>query len=197
MKKAIIGAGGFSSELQAYMSESNIDYGIYVSDEYYRGESNTYKLSELDPMNSSVILAFSDTRAKKQLIQKLPVETNYFTFIHPSAIVYSLENIGAGTVIGPNCVITTNVKIGNHCLINCNITIGHSTIINDYCTLNPGISLSGDCILNEGVFVGSNAAIREKTTIAEWTTIGMGTVVTKNISEPNKTYVGVPARSIE
>jgi sugar O-acyltransferase (sialic acid O-acetyltransferase NeuD family) len=197
MTISIIGNGGLSRELQAYITDSGIDYNVYVSDEYFVKNNNVNKLSDLDPINSNVIVAIADTRKKYQLINQLPEDTNYVSFVHPKSIIYSLDNIGIGTIVGPNSVITTNVKIGNHCLINCNVTIGHDTVIDNYCTLNPGVSLSGNCIVNEGVFIGSSSSIREKITIAEWTTIGMGTVVVKSIYDSDNVYVGVPARSIK
>jgi sugar O-acyltransferase (sialic acid O-acetyltransferase NeuD family) len=196
MNISIIGNGGLSRELQAYIADSGLDYTVYVSDEYYNKNDGTYMLSDLDPINSNVIIAIADTMAKKQLVDALPVNTNYVSFVHKKSIIYSPDSIGVGTIIGPNSIITTNVKIGTHCLINCNITVGHDTIIKDYCTLNPGVSLSGNCILNEGVFIGANAAVKEKTSIAAWNKIGMGAVVINNIDTPNNTYVGIPARSV-
>jgi sugar O-acyltransferase (sialic acid O-acetyltransferase NeuD family) len=196
MNAVIIGNGGVSRELQAYMAELQIEYSVYVSDEYHHREDNTFKLSELDVKDKNIIIAIADPNAKEKIVSMLPKETAYFSFVHPMAIIYSTNSIGQGTIIGPNAVITTDVTIGEHCLINYNVTIGHDTVINDYCTVNPGAAISGNCVLGKNVFVGSHAGILEKTKIADYNKIGMGCVVIRDIESSNGTYVGVPARKL-
>ena len=196
-KIAIIGNGGLSRELQAYFSEFDLDYSIYVSDEYYHDsdKNNLFKLSTLDTEENAVIIAISDPIAKENIVESLPDDTEYISFIHPDSVVYS--DVGAGTIVGPKAVITTDITIGKHCLINCSVTIGHDTILGDYCTVNPGAAISGNCTLGNNVFVGSNVSIREKINIVGNTTIGMGAVVVHDITVPHGTYVGVPAIKLE
>lgn len=196
-KIAIIGNGGLSRELQAYFSEFDLDYSIYVSDEYYHDsdKNNLFKLSTLDTEENAVIIAISDPIAKENIVESLPDDTEYISFIHPDSVVYS--DVGAGTIVGPKAVITTDITIGKHCLINCSVTIGHDTILGDYCTVNPGAAISGNCTLGNNVFVGANASIREKINIVGNTTIGMGAVVVNDIITPHGTYVGVPAMKLE
>lgn len=200
-KLYIVGNGGLSREIRAYLGEFGFeDYEIYVSDEYHYGEEDEkngiFKLSSMNVEEGVVIVAIADPATKKAIVEQLPEDTEYFTFVHPTATIYSPEAIGKGTIIGPSATITTDVIIGNHCLINCNVTVGHDAIIGNYCTINPGAAISGCTVLGDSVFVGSLAGIREKTNIIANTTIGMGAVVVNHIHDSNGTYVGVPARRL-
>lgn len=205
MKKlCIIGNGGLARELKAYLSDFEFtNYESYVSDEFHKGESDynngVYPLSEFQTRSedSLAIIAISDPKTKQAIEAQLPSTTAYFSFIHPTATLYSpQESIGDGCIIGPNACITTDVTIGRHTLINCNVTVGHDAIIGDYCTINPHASISGNCTLGNGVFIGAAAATREKITVSSGTIIGMGTIVVRDILESNGTYVGVPARKL-
>ena len=83
--------------------------------------------------------------------------------------------IGQGTKIGNLCYIGHGVTIGKHCLILQHSVLGGSSQIGDY----SQVSLSA-CIRNK-VEVGKNVLV------------GMGSVVTKNISD-DKIVFGVPAK---
>lgn len=196
MSVAIIGNGGQGREVRSYFDKIGIDYRVFVSDEFYDESDDTTKLSELDIERHHVLVCIADVSAKEKIVSSLPKETNYFTFIHPSAQVYSNHPIGEGSIICPNVVITTNVKLGKHSLINCNSTIGHDTVIADYFTLNPNSAIAGNCNIGEKVFIGSSAAVREKLTIVDDVIIGMGAIVISDIYKSG-TYVGLPAKEIK
>ena len=194
MKKAIIGAGGFAKEIRAAMGVPNIK--MFVDDDYFNGSLGTYKLSEFDPSKYSVIVAIGDPRDRYDMIQRLPKDTKYFTFIDPSAVL--LDNniqIGEGSIICAGSIITTNVKIGKHTHLNLHTTIGHDCMIGDYFTTAPGAKISGNCIIHDLVYVGTNASIKQKISIHSLATIGMNAAVVKNIEEPG-TYVGIPAKKL-
>lgn len=196
MSIAIIGNGGLGREVKSYFDKVGIESSFFVSDEFYNGEHNTSKLSELDIERYHVLVCIADCGGKEKIVKSLPKQTKYFTFIHPSAQVYTEHEIGEGSIICSNVVITSNVRIGNHVLVNLNSTIGHDTIIGDYCTINPNSSISGNCKIKSNVFIGSGSSIREKIEIESEAIIGLGTVVVKDIIEEG-TYVGVPSRKIK
>lgn len=195
MNVAIIGNGGLAREVKQYLRVMGIFPTTFVSDEFYDGTIDTLKLSEFDASVYNPLICIADPFAKKRIVESLPIDTKYFTFIHPSAQIYTHHPIGTGSIICPNVVMTTDVKIGSHVLLNYNTTIGHDTYIGDYSTINPNSAISGNCNIQKNVFVGSKSAIREKTFIVSGTIIGMGSVVVKNI-EKSGTYVGVPSKEI-
>jgi sugar O-acyltransferase (sialic acid O-acetyltransferase NeuD family) len=199
MKVSIIGDGGLSREIRAYLAESGIEYTVYISDELYNEKKHepagVLKLSTLNTEEAPVLIAIANPEAKLNISEQLPQNTTYFTFKHPTASVYS-DSIGQGTVIGPNAVITTNVKIGMHCLINCNVVIGHDTLIGDYCTINPAAFIAGNCAIGNGTFIGGGVCVREDIIISNANTVGLGAVVVKDLLGYNETYVGAPAKPL-
>ncbi len=191
----IIGNGGLGREVKSYLDRIGIDNTYFVSDSFYKETRGVQKLSDFDPNKYQALICIADVLVKESIVNTLPSDTTYFTFIHSSAQIYTDIEIGHGSIIAPHTVITTDAKIGNHVLINYGVTIGHDTYIGDYCTVNPNASVSGNCILDEGVFIGAGSTIREKTKIKTGVVIGMGSVVVKDISEPG-TYIGVPAKEL-
>lgn len=195
MSIAIIGNGGLGREVKSYFDRVGIKSSFFVSDEFYNGEDNISNLSELDIKTYHVLVCIADCDVKEKIVKSLPKETKYYTFIHPSAQVYTEHPIGEGSIICPNVVITTNVKLSRHVLVNYNTTIGHDTIIGNFSTINPNSSIAGNCKIQDSVFIGSGSSVREKINIISRSIIGMGSVVVKDIFKSG-TYVGVPAKEL-
>jgi sugar O-acyltransferase (sialic acid O-acetyltransferase NeuD family) len=194
MKKALIGAGGHAREVQFQIGDPTIK--CFVDDIYWKPNSdNIYPLSEFNPTVYEVLVAVGNSKDRYDIVNKLPDNTKYFTFIHPSAQILSPISIGKGSFIGANCILTCNITIGEHALLNRGNHIGHDTIIGDYFSAMPGAIVSGNCTIYDCVYLGTNSSIKEKITIHSLTTVGMNSCVVKHIKEPG-TYVGIPAKKI-
>lgn len=194
MKKAIIGSGGFGREVKRLLLDNNpseiIDF--FVDDNYV--DSNSIALSKLDISEYEVIIAIGDPVLRSQIVERLPKETIFFTAIHKS--VQILDNnieIGEGSIICSNCILTTNIKIGKHSHLNLSSTIGHDTVIGDFFTTAPGAKISGNCNIGNRVYFGTNSSVREKISICDDVTIGLNAGVVKNITSSG-IYIGVPAK---
>jgi sugar O-acyltransferase (sialic acid O-acetyltransferase NeuD family) len=197
MKKAIIGSGGFGREVRALLLDNNPNEVVqfFVDDNYV--DNNTNPISSLNVNEYEVIIAVGNPILREQIYRKLPKNTKYFTAIHKSVqILDSNVVIGEGSIICPNTILTTNIKIGNHTHLNLDTTIGHDTITGDFFTTAPGVKISGNCIIGDRVYFGTNSSVREKITICDDVTIGLNGGVVKNINEPG-TYVGVPVKKIK
>ena len=196
MKKALIGAGGFAREIKAHMGYHSMKF--FVDDQYWvENNDNISPLSQFNPEEYEVLVAIGDPRDRFVMISKLPSNTQYFTFIHPSAQILGDDVIiGKGSIVCAGCIITTNVKIGDHAHLNLHTTIGHDCEIGEYFTTAPGVKVSGNCKIYDCVYVGTNASIRQKITIHSLTTIGMNAAVVKHIEEPG-VYAGIPAKKIK
>lgn len=196
MKKALIGAGGFAREIKAHIGDNTIK--CFVDDKFWK-ENNEYifPLSEFNPAEYEVIVAIGDPIDRFNMVNKLPKETKYFTFIHSSAQILDTNiTIGKGSIICAGCILTTNIKIGDHAHLNLNTTIGHDCTIENYFTTAPGVNVSGNCNISDYVYIGTNASLRQKLTICSNVTIGLNAGVVKDIKEPG-TYVGVPAKILK
>lgn len=191
MKKALVGYGGHAREVMAQMG---IQLTCFVDDEYVT--NNTQPLSKFNPKEYAVMVAIANSKDRYDIIQRLPKETKYFTWVHPTAIIMD-DNvvIGEGSFIGANSILTTNIKLGKHAILNRSNHIGHDSVIGDYFSAMPGAIVSGDVRIYDMVYMGNNSSIKEKMSIHSFVTIGMNGAVIKNINEPG-IYVGVPTKKL-
>jgi sugar O-acyltransferase (sialic acid O-acetyltransferase NeuD family) len=191
MKKALIGYGGHAREVMAQMNEK---LTCFVDDQYV--VEDTVSLSEFDPNAYIVMIAVADSKSRFDIVQRLPKETKYFTWIHPTALIMSNDiTIGEGSFIGAYSILTTNIKIGNHAILNRSNHIGHDCEIGDYFSAMPGAIVSGNVKIYDCVYMGSNSSIREKLSIHSFSKIGMNAAVVTSINKSG-TYVGIPAKKI-
>jgi sugar O-acyltransferase (sialic acid O-acetyltransferase NeuD family) len=192
MKLALYGYGGHAREVAAQIGE---EIAFFVDDQY---SNNVAKpISLFDPEKYHMMVAIGDSRARFDIVQKLPKETKFFTFIHPTALILDTNiEIGEGSFIGANSILTTNIKIGKHALLNRGNHIGHDVIIGNYFSAMPGAIVSGNVTIYDCVYMGTNSSIKEKTFIHSLSTIGMNGCVIKNIEQPG-IYGGVPIKKIK
>ena len=192
MKLALFGYGGHAREVAAQMQK---EVTFFVNDEYANDVAKP--ISQFNPEEYTMMVAVGDSRARFDIVQSLPKETTYFTFIHPTALLLSKDiNIGTGSFIGAYSILTTNITIGDHAILNRGNHIGHDTEIGSYFSAMPGAIVSGNVRIYSMVYMGTNSSIKEKLFIHSLTTIGSNTAVVKHIEEPG-TYVGTPAKKIK
>ena len=191
MKKVLIGNGGHAREVMAQMG---IKLECFVDEEYVDDETSS--LSKFDPNIHIAMIVVSNSKDRYDIVQRLPKETKFFSFIHPTALIMDNVEIGDGSFIGAYSILTTNIKIGKHTILNRSNHIGHDCIIGDYFSAMPGAIVSGNVIISDIVYMGNNSSIREKLSIHSSSIIGMNSAVIKSINESG-VYVGVPVKKIK
>lgn len=127
--------------------------------------------------------------------------------------------IGKHTQVGEKSYIAYDVNIGNFVKINAMVYIPAYVTVHDYCMISAGTVFTNDLypramnkeltaletsdptgetlatLVKQGVTIGANATIGPGITLGEFSMIGMGAVVTKNV--PNHGLViGNPARLV-
>jgi len=191
MKKVLIGNGGHAREVMAQMG---VNLLRFVDDQYV--DNDTLPLSQFDPTKHVAMVAVANSRDRYDIIQRLPKETQFFTFIHPTALLIDNIEIGEGSFIGAYSILTTNIRIGKHAILNRGNHIGHDCRIGDYFSAMPGSIVSGNVTIYDLVYMGNNSSIREKLSVHSSSTIGMNSAVVKHIKETG-VYVGCPAVKIK
>ena len=193
MELALYGYGGHAREVAAQMGKK---VEFYVDDKYANDISKP--ISTFNPDTHLMMVVIGDSKARYDAVQKLPKETIYFTFIHPTALIMDELNtkIGEGSFIGANCILTTNIKLGKHAILNRGVQIGHDTEIGDYFSAMPGVVISGNVKIHDCVYIGTNSSVKEKISIHSLTTIGLNSGIIKHIEEPG-VYAGTPAKLIK
>ncbi|HLP82336.1 MAG TPA: acetyltransferase, partial [Nitrosomonas sp.] len=206
LKVIILGAGGHSKVLADILLACNNatqTYSIVGILDDNRDLSHTMgipilgtiaNLKEFD--HDAAIIAIGDNEVRADMYNHL-IESgeNLITLYHPKSYVANTAIIGSGTVLIGGAVVNADSKIGNNVIINTNATVGHDSIIEDHVHIAAGVHLGGGSVICEGAFLGMSACVLPGRTIGAWSTVGSGTVVTKDIP-PGVTVVGVPARII-
>jgi sugar O-acyltransferase (sialic acid O-acetyltransferase NeuD family) len=191
MKLALFGYGGHAREVAKQIDE---EVTFFVDDMYANDVAKP--ISEFDVNEYRMMVAVADPRTRYDIINKLPKNTNYFSFIHPTALIMDSNIIiGEGSFIGAYSVLTTNIRIGKHALLNRGNHIGHDCKIGDYFSAMPGSIVSGNVTIHDLVYLGTNSSIKEKLSIHSLTTIGLNSGVVKSINEPG-IYAGAPVKLI-
>lgn len=192
MKKALIGSGGHAREVMSQMSESLVRF---VDDVFCDGgDPMILPLSSFNPEEYEVMLAIGDSIDRAKVLSRLPKNTKFFSFIHPTAIVFSdTISIGDGSFIGAYSILTCDIKIGKHAILNRGNHIGHDCNIGDCFSAMPGAIVSGGVSIGDVVYMGTNSSTIEKVSICSNVIIGAQGCVISDILEEG-TYVGVPAK---
>ena len=196
MKRALVGNGGFASEVKA--SLGNMQMLCFVDDVYYKREKNTLPLSLFDPNEYELFITLGDSALRSAMVDRLPKETRYFSVIHPSALFLDKDSIkiGIGSIVSANCLLTCNIKIGNHCHLNLATLIGHDVVIGDFFTTAPDAKIMGNNTIGNRVYFGTNASSKQKIRVVDDVIVGLNAGVVTNLLEPG-TYVGTPARRMK
>ena len=118
-------------------------------------------------------------------------------------VIMNYVEIGRNTVIGSDCYIDSRVSISGGVAIGNNVTLRHGVIlakgsaVGDNTYIAPRVithNLNSDkkeldgVIIGKNCFIGSHAIIQHGISICDNVTIGAGTLVLKDITEPG-TYV--------
>lgn len=211
MKKVVvIGAGGLGREVIEIFNEQNklkkqwdIIGFVDETPELQGKKIHNFPILggfdwiENNKCDVGFVVAVGDPKGKKQIVKRLEsIGVFFFNVIHPTVIMSDYVKMGIDIIICAGTILTVDIVIANHVIINYNSTIGHDVVINEYCSIMPNVSISGNDILGIGVFVGTGARLIEKITIGQWTTIGAGSVIIKDIPS-DVTVVGVPAKIIK
>ncbi len=104
-------------------------------------------------------------------------------------------------VVGENCFILEDntiqpfTTIGNNVVLWSGNHIGHHGQIKDHVFFTSHVVLSGHCIVESYSFFGVNSTIRDYTTIAQGSLVGMSASITKETEEWG-IYIGNPAKKV-
>lgn len=147
-----------------------------------------------------VLVCSTSGRSRKRLVERLTAmgvhEARYATAIDPSVQCPEGCQIGRGSILLKNVSLTASVTVGSHVVAMPSVTLAHDDDVADFATLAAGVSLGGGVRIGRAAYLGMNSSVRERTSIGDYATVGMGAAVLSNVPE-GETWVGVPAHAIE
>lgn len=112
-------------------------------------------------------------------------------------IMDSVE-VGAGALLCPSVILTSNVRIGRFFHANLYSYVAHDCVIGDFVTFAPRVNCNGNITIEDHAYIGTGAILRQgrpsaPLVIGRGAVVGMGAVVTKSVPA-GATVVGNPAR---
>jgi sugar O-acyltransferase (sialic acid O-acetyltransferase NeuD family) len=134
---------------------------------------------------------------KYRLIEELKMRYSLTisTLIHPTVHLGANAYIGEGVTIDVRTVVAANSHLDDFCCINKCCSIGHDAKIGKYTVVAPGVFVGGSSDIGEKCTIGMQATILDRLVIDDWTVIGAGSLVHRDIPRGVVAY-GVPARII-
>lgn len=114
------------------------------------------------------------------------------TFIHPESYIAPNVEFSPGCVIMPNVSVSSGTIFGKCCRVMVGATIGHNSKLGAHSFFAANCCTGAYLNIGLGVTISLSASIREYVKIRNYSTVGMGSVVLKDIGE-NEIWVGNPA----
>lgn len=198
----IIGAGGHAKVIADIIKKSgDIVYG-FLDDNKEVGEQIIAQYKVLGKIEECVhlqeknkqlyfVIAIGNNYIRRSIYEKYKL--NYYTAIHPTAILGMQVEIGEGTVVMAKACINSHTTVGKNCIVNTGAIVEHDNVIQDYVHISPNATLCGTVKVGKFTHIGAGTVIKNNVSVMQDCVIGAGAVVVKNI-EKKGTYVGVPAK---
>ena len=139
-------------------------------------------------------VAVGDARARQSLGRLL--RTSAFqlaSIVHPNAVLAEDTRVGEGVFVAAGAVVNPGSVIGDMAIINTRASVDHDANVEQLVHLSPGVTLGGHVTVKEGAWVGIGATVLDRRVIGEWSIVGGGAVVIRDVL-PHTKVMGVPAR---
>ncbi len=194
MSDVIIIGGSGHGKVIADIIEKCGDNVFAVLDDDTSKAGVTGKVSDcVKYTDKKFIIAIGNNAIRRRIAEEYDLD--YYTAIHPSAVIGKDVKIGEGTAIMAGTVINPSTEIGKHCIINSGSVVEHDNRLGDFVHLSPNATLCGTVTVGENTHVGAGVTVKNNTNITADCIIGVGAAVVKDITEAG-TYLGVPAKRV-
>lgn len=145
---------------------------------------------------SRIFIGIGPNRLRLKLAQvALDLGYELVNAISPQAVVSPSVKMGTGIVAMAGAIINAEAEIGDLAIINTGATIDHDCKIGRAVHIAPQCGLAGCVEVGNGTFFGIGSRAIPGVTIGEWSVVGAGAVVIKDLPD-HVTAVGVPAHII-
>lgn len=154
-------------------------------------------ISSLDAFkHDAVIVAIGDNAMRARVFEDLKKKGERLVkAIHPTAVISPDVVIGEGTMVCGGVIVNPGSTVGNNVILNTGCTIDHHNYVGNHVHIAPGVHTGGEVRIEEGAFIGIGSTVMPRCRIGCWTTVGAGSVVTKDLPDGAVAF-GVPAKVV-
>nr|WP_237535934.1 acetyltransferase [Streptomyces sp. SID3343] len=209
----IVGAGGFARETAASIRDFRALHGSsgwrllgFLDDDPARADTVVDGVPVLGgsdavhrwPNALVVVCTGSPTNwwSRARIVTRLGLpDDRWATLVHSTAVVPRTCDVGPGSVLMAQTVLTTAVSVGAHVHTMPHVVLTHDDTVGEFATLAAGVRLAGGVAVERGAYLGAGAMVREHCRVGAWSLVGMGSVVTRDVP-PAEVWAGTPARRL-
>lgn len=197
----ILGASGHGKVVADIAKKNGYTDIAFLDDKDGLTECGGYpvrgKCSRFTEYDCDMIVAIGNAKVRQQFQELLESSGKSIpVLIHPNAVIDESVEIGSGSVVMAGAVINAGSKIGKGCIINTCASVDHDCILEDYVHVSVDAHLAGTVSVGRRTWIGIGAVVSNNLSITGDCTIGAGAVVINNITEQG-TYIGVPAKKVK
>ena len=196
-----VGFGSFAREVFNWIEEDNFFLSKYKNFLYIDDEAvkhNRYKIKYIGKiedfpsefLSDDFILTIAEPHSKKEVLHRLSkYNLNFISFIHSSVVISPSAKFGAGVIICPNSLISSDSILGDFVFVNALSSIGHDATIDNYSTLSAHVDIMGFSRVGKSVFFGSGSRAFPNSVIGNNCKVGAGATVMKKIPDDTTIYI--------
>ena len=197
MKNYIYGAGGHGKVVWDALQKSSLKCEGFIDDQALNQwiDLPVFASSFLNDIDDIELhIAIGNSKVREEIAKKFK-NFKFVSIYHPDAIISLRAKIEVGTFLAAGSIIGPDASVGKHTIVNHHAVIDHDCSIGDFCHIAPHASLCGGVKLGQGVLIGAGAIVLPGITIADYVTVGAGSIVTHDIVS-GINVVGNPARAV-
>jgi acetyltransferase-like isoleucine patch superfamily enzyme len=174
---------------QVFIKEGLFNFDVILPEDF---------LSLSNKNEYQYIIAFCiDMKLRSKICELLDVlNLDCVTYINDNSYTFKNSNIGKGSFVAFDGIISWNCHIGNHCYFGMRSAIGHDVIMGKNCILSPGVSIGGRTVIGNNCMFMFKSSVLNKLIITDNVTLGAFSNLTKNADKPGN-YVGSVARLVK
>lgn len=200
-KVMIIGASGHGKVIADIIHQSGDQVMGFLDDDPTKKEIHQIpvlgKIKDIQKYKDDFyfIIGIGDNQIRKKIAENNPA-LNYYTAIHPTAVIGEGVHIGNGTAVMAGVVINVDTDIGEHCIINTSAVVEHDVTIQSLTHISPNTTICGSVKIGKSCHVGAGSTVINNIYIYDDVILGAGSTTINNLIQP-RIYIGIPSRRIK
>ena len=131
---------------------------------------------------------------RDEIFRKLEISPDRFpALIHPKADIDPTAEVGHGCIIHPGACLGPGSVLSDFSILAVNSALGPDSFVKEFAMITSLVLVLSRAVVGRMAFVGSLTCILEDVHVGDFSRVGVGSVVARNIPD-NAIAMGNPAR---